>query len=187
MKKHTPLQLRARVISWGCGDEVYVLLGFQEVSNQPPGSEKIIENREVRFLRSFFSALHIKLYCEHEGTWYYNCIIAMAKYECLLDDSMSMYCVACTQLGSTPWFWRANLLSCTIGIATETWIGLIMNGLHIISMICLRFHTTCRCYLRLHLLTNTNMYIYICILNNLIYMHVLFETEFFVWYYTPSN
>ena len=70
VKKHTPLQLWARVISWGCGDEVYVVLGFQEVSNQPPGSEKIIENLEVRFLRSFFSALHIKLYCEHEGTWY---------------------------------------------------------------------------------------------------------------------
>ena len=68
--KNTPSQLWARVISWGCGDEVYVLLGFQEVSNQPPGSEKIIENLEVRFLRSFFSALHIKFYCEHEGTWY---------------------------------------------------------------------------------------------------------------------
>lgn len=70
VKKNAPLQLQARVISWGCGDEVYVLLGFQEVSNQPPGSEKIIENLEVRFLRSFFSALHIKLHCEHEGTWY---------------------------------------------------------------------------------------------------------------------
>ena len=33
--------------------------------------------------------------------------------------------------------------------------------LHIISMICLRFHTTCRCYLRLHLLTHTNIYIFL--------------------------
>ena len=34
---------------------MHVLLGFQEVSNQPLGSEKIIESLDVRFDADFFS------------------------------------------------------------------------------------------------------------------------------------
>ena len=33
---------------------MHVLLGFQEVSNQPLGSEKIIESLDVRFDADFF-------------------------------------------------------------------------------------------------------------------------------------
>lgn len=54
---------------------MYVLLGFQEVSNQPPGSEKIIENREVRFLRSFFQLYtsNFIVNMKELGIQLYNC------------------------------------------------------------------------------------------------------------------